>query len=290
MIFVDRKLVKAPSSLISKNSKGKRETKNAIIHFSKKRQNGKFTFDAYKEQDIKEALIKLFNGKCAYCESKILHIYPGDVEHFRPKSLIKYLPNDKIKELKPGYYWLAANWNNLLLACKNCNSPSTQLMHDGTKKVAGKWDCFPLSDPSKHARSPKAKLLREEDYRLLVNPCIDKPDKLFKISEIHGTIEAKSTDSFEILKAEKSIEIYGLDRMHLVHERKKVITDCFLQIRRIEEALNSLETATTISQKAKFTIILGREIEILDGYIKPSAPYSAVARQIYKRYFKQILK
>ena len=60
----------------------------------------------YRHPDIKQALIKETHGKCAYCESKILHVSPGDVEHIFPKS--------KRPEL-------TFEWNNLTLACTECN-------------------------------------------------------------------------------------------------------------------------------------------------------------------------
>lgn len=289
MIFIDRKKIEAPVSLISKNSKGKIERKKAINYYSKGKTKRNFNFTAYKLPEVKEALIKLFNGKCAYCESFILHVYSGDVEHFRPKSQIKYPKEDNIKTIKPGYYWLAADWDNLFLACKNCNSPSTQLLSDGYKKVVGKWDYFPLSDSSKHLKSHLSKFAKEESYRLLVNPCIDKPENLFQFDEMQGTIKPLSSNAFEILMAEKSIDIYGLDRMHLVHERKKVIIDCFVQIRRINDALEIFDNATSQRQKAKYTIILQREVDLLKSYCHPKAPYSAVAKQIYRRYFKQFI-
>lgn len=154
----------------------------------------------------------------------------------------------------------------------------------------GKWDYFPLSDSTKHLKSPLSRLVKEEKFRLLVNPCVDNPEKLFEFDESYGTIKAQSTDAFEILMAEKSIDIYGLDRMHLVHERKKVIIDCFVQIRRIEEALEILDNATSLKLKAKYTIVLGREVALLESYCHPEAPYSAVAKQVYKKYFKPLLK
>jgi uncharacterized protein (TIGR02646 family) len=61
----------------------------------------------YQHKDIKTALKHMFAGKCAYCESQVLHIDFGDIEHFRPKALF---PN------------LCFEWNNLLLACGRCNS------------------------------------------------------------------------------------------------------------------------------------------------------------------------
>ncbi len=61
----------------------------------------------YQHPQIKEALASLmFHGKCAYCESQILHIDYGHIEHFSPKSIF---PN------------LIFDWCNLLLACGKCN-------------------------------------------------------------------------------------------------------------------------------------------------------------------------
>lgn len=60
----------------------------------------------YQHKDIKETLLKMFHGRCAYCESKYEHVDFGDIEHFRPKER---------------YQLLAVKWTNLLLACPRCN-------------------------------------------------------------------------------------------------------------------------------------------------------------------------
>ncbi|MDP2832509.1 MAG: retron system putative HNH endonuclease [Pseudomonadota bacterium] len=64
----------------------------------------------YRHLEIKRALVSMFHGKCAYCESKILHVDYGHIEHFRPKS-------------KPEFRSLAFEWRNLLLSCAVCNGP-----------------------------------------------------------------------------------------------------------------------------------------------------------------------
>ena len=66
----------------------------------------------YAHPEIKEQLIKETNGKCAYCESKLLHIHHGDVEHIYPKSL------DESKRFL---------WENLTLSCEICNQNKTNL-------------------------------------------------------------------------------------------------------------------------------------------------------------------
>ena len=61
----------------------------------------------YRHQEIKAALKIETHGKCAYCESRLLHIAFGDVEHISPKSI-------KLAD--------TFRWDNLTLACDVCNT------------------------------------------------------------------------------------------------------------------------------------------------------------------------
>jgi hypothetical protein len=60
----------------------------------------------YRSHSIKTILLKETYHKCIYCESKIGHNTPGDVEHKHPVSL------DESKRFE---------WNNLTIACTECN-------------------------------------------------------------------------------------------------------------------------------------------------------------------------
>lgn len=60
----------------------------------------------YRQTDIKETLKEETGWKCAYCESKIGHNTPGDVEHKIPSSKAEGLHFD---------------WQNLTVACTECN-------------------------------------------------------------------------------------------------------------------------------------------------------------------------
>ena len=62
----------------------------------------------YNHPTIKKALEHETNEKCAYCESKITHVYHGDIEHILPKN----------KNARPD---LCFEWDNLTLACAKCN-------------------------------------------------------------------------------------------------------------------------------------------------------------------------
>lgn len=61
----------------------------------------------YNKPQIKDALKRETKEKCAYCESKITHIYPGDIEHIIPKSKFPRL---------------TFTWSNLTLGCYWCNN------------------------------------------------------------------------------------------------------------------------------------------------------------------------
>lgn len=61
----------------------------------------------YNKKEIKEAIVIETHGKCAYCESKMRHVSPGDIEHIVPKSLSPEL---------------SFAWDNLTLACTTCNT------------------------------------------------------------------------------------------------------------------------------------------------------------------------
>jgi uncharacterized protein (TIGR02646 family) len=114
MIRVTR--TQKPPLLAAKEVKWKKEIRLARTDTARKKAQ-----DNYKHEEIKKALIEMFHGKCAYCESAITHIDYGHIEHFRPKST-------------PAYYELAVAWDNLLLACGRCNGRENK----GTK--------FPLAD------------------------------------------------------------------------------------------------------------------------------------------------
>lgn len=75
-------------------------------------QNKEFTM-RYNNPEIKSQLEIETYGKCAYCESKLKHITYGDIEHILPKN----------KEARPDLY---VNWDNLTLACEQCNRSGKQ--------------------------------------------------------------------------------------------------------------------------------------------------------------------
>lgn len=147
MRWVDRTNVPVPESLHGPASPAYRERTRAAQHF-RDTPGGPFKFSVYKRQDVAAALNALFHGKCAYCESSIKAVQPTDIEHFRPKGRVADCPGH------PGYWWLAASWDNLLASCIDCNrrryQNAQQLAHDplndevGGQFNLGKGDLFPI--------------------------------------------------------------------------------------------------------------------------------------------------
>lgn len=97
----------------------------------------KFRASIYGHRTVKNRLKRMQNGKCAFCEARVPHVAHGDVEHFRPKAGYKQSPADDLT--RPGYYWLAYDWHNLLFSCQICNQRH-------------KSSLFPLVDNDARAR------------------------------------------------------------------------------------------------------------------------------------------
>ena len=112
--------------------------------------------DYYRSPDVKDTLYKAQHSKCCYCE-KLLESPDLQVEHFRPKGAYRQSADEPYGY--PGYYWLAYDWNNLLLACPTCNKNK-----DAT---------FPLSNPDQRAISHHDDLSIES--ALLIDPAAIDP-------------------------------------------------------------------------------------------------------------------
>lgn len=69
------------------------------------RNNG--TTSPWRNAEIKDVLIRETSSKCAYCESEMLNVSFGEIEHIRPKSK---------------YPHLVLDWDNLTLVCSKCNN------------------------------------------------------------------------------------------------------------------------------------------------------------------------
>lgn len=114
----------------------------------------------YRHADIKAALKIETHGKCAYCESKLLHVAFGDVEHITPKS---------------GRVADTFRWSNLTLACDVCNTYKRDVSGIADPYVDEPEDLFRFAGPMIYPDPANAKAvltvkqLRLNRHDLLAN-------------------------------------------------------------------------------------------------------------------------
>ena len=200
MIKIEKSKATVPSILDKTNSKSKGNIATQMVKAEYDAGKRTFDFDSniYGHADVKQTLIQLQYGKCCFCESFVRHIAHGDVEHFRPKA--GYLDSTTTTLLRPGYYWLAYDFENLFLSCQVCNQTY-------------KRNFFPLADDSKRIDSHHNHTDLHLEEPLIVDPAKDNPEEhIYFDQEI-----PKSKD----LKGELTIKRLGLDRDELNEYRLK---------------------------------------------------------------------
>ncbi|WP_420573277.1 hypothetical protein [Kordia sp.] len=323
MIFIDRNLVDAPEELTDENGAGKKELAKAIAHYTgPDKEKAYDKYNAYKHDNVKDALKKLSNNKCAYCESIFLHAHVGDIEHFRPKGGVEFeyricqhcdqeyprysegvienkvcthcgeAPSGTKKQLKkllkkrmikPGYYWLAADWDNLFLSCRNCNQKSKQLLANATElESVGKMNQFPLLKEELRLKTHTEKLKKEEKVRLLINPSIEDPEEYFEYDIESGVIRAKKTDDLTEKRAIASIKVYSLQRVPLVHLREKKIVDISRQMKRVEKAMRNVNKFYDENDEETHSFVedLKFELGVLKEFIDTEKEFVGLAKQM----------
>lgn len=141
--------------------------------------------------------------KCCYCEARIEGKY-DDVEHFRPKAGANRGPGFATT----GYWWLAWTWENLLLACKRCNSE-----FKGTQ--------FPLVPGSivlaPHAHPPGG------ENALLVDPATEDPLDFIQFRCVAGRWRPFARNGQ--IRGDETIRVAGLDRDLLLDFYKVHVND-----------------------------------------------------------------
>lgn len=205
------------------------------------KRSASFQSGLYGSDDVREALFLMHYGKCCYCEAQIEPVATAEVEHYRPKGAV--INEITGETLKPGYYWLAYNWDNLLISCPKCNS------------VKYKGNRFPLLDeltrdlPNKDISS---------EHPLLINPSITDPSDLIRFR--FGVAYAVGND----IRAQTTIDVLGLNRETLVDARRE-----FLRLLKI--------VANAAASEVRETERLAAEA-MLAELLADTAPYTACVR------------
>ena len=132
----------------------------------------------------------------------------------------------------------------------------------------------------------------EETERLLLNPCKDLNIENYFKYEDSGVIIVNSdlTEQRNILRAEKSIQVYALNRLALVQARREKIIQIKAQIKRTEESIINYNRYAKQSDEEKiwFEGIMRKEIKILKRYKNINQEYSGLAKYIIRKYFEEI--
>ncbi|MAY32160.1 MAG: HNH endonuclease [Rhodovulum sp.] len=304
----------APEDL---EEKGAEELEQAIQHFENDPPNpDSFAFKRYKLKSVKDALERIFHAKCAYCETFYASSQPLDVEHFRPKGAVAGENGHR------GYWWLAADWDNLLPSCIDCNRKRNQITPKGeTSQVrllddtagysaavtvgSGKKDSFPIAPTGTRARS-RADLLAVEKP-LLLNPCEDDPEQhltyffnrehpvsFVLAKKLAGDPDYSGEDGLS-LKGATSVHIYGLNRLRLVQARTRLLrrlefmADLAIDLKKLAETLKQNADPEIVRAGQQVDAFGNRTLAELALMCAEDQPYSAMA-QAWMREFQTRLQ
>jgi uncharacterized protein (TIGR02646 family) len=233
-------------------------------------------FRAYKTTGVREALNESFRFKCAYCESFYGATQPVAVEHYRPKGKVKIAVGDK-----PGYYWLAARWPNLLPSCTDCNSERRHVIL-GSEVTVGKGNQFPIADEARRASEPDQE--RHEE-RLLLHPYHDRPERHFEF-DADGVVRARRTGGRESRKAKASIDVYALQRPMLVQARAARQLLVRGQMTVVEREVRRLDADPSDAEHGR---IVDEEVMRLRRFCEDGEPYALMARQLIEPFIERLL-
>lgn len=192
MIKIDKTGIVVPAIL---SAAGITETNlNSTAYTAGKR---KFTIKKtiYGHLTVKDTLVTLQKDKCCFCERKVSAGEPGHIEHYRPKG--GYKKDDKSKLVKPGYYWLAYNFENPFFSCNRC-------------KTSYKKNYFPLADERKRVTNHTGNILNEDP--LIISPADEpNPHLIFDNEFIKPNNKSR--------KGKETIKRTGLNRKPLAEDR-----------------------------------------------------------------------
>ena len=186
-------------------------------------------------QGVKVHYSEQQHRKCGYCESSLTDY--GDVEHFRPKNAVFRLENagrevehlNNIEGRKysedwdSGYWWLAYDWENYLLACGRCNQQWKNAL-------------FPIRFG--HRRRPRPGDERDKESYLLDPFGALPPEDHLEFSDVGG-IRARDGSRH----GSETIKVYGLDRPSCLTRRHEKAARTAEKIQQLLEADSPAEMA-----------------------------------------------
>jgi len=199
-----------------------------------------FSFDRsiYAHKSVKQALMDAQHKKCCFCERLIGT--DGDVEHFRPKQAYKQAVGEPLQ--RPGYYWLAYEWDNLYLSCTGCNQRHKQ-------------NLFPLQKPAERATNHKQKI--ELEQPLFIDPVKENPEDFIGFRgatpfAINGNQRGKITiNALKLGNQDRALPEARLQRLQLLKNLQRIVNLSAKQSANAELEKEAEKAATLLKKSAQ---------------------------------------
>lgn len=218
---------------------------SGLKRFAKTERDRRGQQAIYGSKPVKSLLVEAHKSKCCYCERKYVDPRHLAIEHFRPKT--GFRQSIRHTSERPGYYWLAYDWDNLLLSCHECN---------------GDWKgiFFPLANFRSRARS------HHDDYKserpLLINPALVEPRRHIRFHN--------ETPAYQTRKGRITLEVVGLRRTTLRDARLTHLAELrsSLALVKVAQENPAILDLKPLAKKAQ---------KFIDSAILPDAPFSSMA-------------
>lgn len=215
----------------------------------------------WRDERIRSWLLKQFANKCWYSEAED-SVSSIHVDHFRPKGRVANLDGTT----EDGYWWLSFNFKNYVIAGQLLN--------------VKKKDLFPVLDGEQRAAPNCAEHQLRMEGAVLIDPLTNQTrlisydrDDDGCIAVMAGGIECE-TDRF---RAEKTIEILGLNRLDRLNQKRgKTWDDCLTII-------NDYKGATAHGAQALIWLMREMAVENLKKKIRYEAEFSSVAQACIRK-------
>jgi uncharacterized protein (TIGR02646 family) len=232
MIRRDRTSVREPASLAALRKQALADLRAfyAIDRGERSQQRPDLDRRALADPGVRAALVELFEGKCAYCESPL---DPGyfEVDQFRPQmeamDLDGQIPDPDL------YWWLAFDWANLYPSCVPCSR--------------AKANRFPVRGP--RARPEERGEALDAERPLILDPCRDDPPASIRFQR---TGDAVALDEVGAV----SIEVFALNRPELVTMRRDAAEHLLRQLVTLSAAQAAAAADMLAPPSAPFAVLL----------------------------------
>lgn len=216
----------------------------------------------WRDDQIRNWLLSKFNNKCWYTEAQE-SVSAYHVDHYRPKGRV----SDLLGTESEGYWWLAFQWENYRICGQLIN----------TKKS----DVFPLSEGIRALANDIVSLQLETPT--LIDPLTQQTRLISfeKEEESCIAVPAAGIDAEEVIRAQNTIEILGLNRLARLNTKRSIFWDaCRREIenykgtagsayayRLIFQTISAQNLRKMISYEAEFS-------SVVEACIRKSAPES----------------